>query len=282
MTNINGVSNIDNTKYNANTQKLSTQGTDFESYLGESKSLDQIFEKASQKYGVPVNLLKAIGKQESNFNPKAESRCGAQGIMQLMPATAKGLGVTDSFDPEQNIMAGAKYIASKIKKYDGDVKLALAAYNAGSGNVAKYGGIPPFKETQNYVKKVMGYYNQSDVKIADKYNYSSDIKSSGNIKSSTKEGVESKPLHVASVQVPSTITTNNAYLFASNPSTLIDSVDDLDTIFSYQDYIRFLDIILNEEEESSDKSDKNSNTKFSDINYNPTVLNLLINQKNEG
>lgn len=120
-------------------------------------SLDDIFERAAAKYNVPVSLLKAIGKAESGFNPDAVSRSGAQGVMQLMPATARSLGVTDSFDPEQNIMGGANYISQMLAKFDGDVSLALAAYNAGPGNVSKYGGIPPFTETQNYVQKVLGY-----------------------------------------------------------------------------------------------------------------------------
>ena len=119
--------------------------------------LNQIFEAASEKYNVPVALLKAVAKAESNFNPNVVSSAGAMGVMQLMPETAKELGVTDAFDPEQSIMGGAKYLSDKLKMYDGNVELALAAYNAGSGNVAKYGGVPPFKETQNYIKKVLAY-----------------------------------------------------------------------------------------------------------------------------
>lgn len=126
----------------------------------ETNSLDQIFERASEKYNVPVTLLKAVAKAESNFNPTAESKAGAQGIMQLMPATAKNLGVTNSFDPEQNIMGGAKYLRQMLDKFDGNTELSLAAYNAGPGNVLKYNGIPPFNETQNYVTKVMGYCGQ--------------------------------------------------------------------------------------------------------------------------
>lgn len=125
-----------------------------------TKSMDDIFDQASAAYGVPVSLLKAIGKAESNFDSKAVSGSGAQGVMQLMPRTAQSLGVKDPFDAEQNIMGGAKYISQMLERYDGNTKLALAAYNAGSGNVAKYGGIPPFKETQEYVTKVMAYAGQ--------------------------------------------------------------------------------------------------------------------------
>lgn len=127
--------------------------------LSCSAQLDAIFDEAASKYGVDAKFLKAIAKCESDFSPECTSRSGAMGIMQLMPQTAASLGVTNAYDPYQNIMGGARYISEKLAQYNGDKSLALAAYNAGSGNVAKYGGIPPFKETQNYVAKVMAYYN---------------------------------------------------------------------------------------------------------------------------
>ena len=120
-------------------------GNDFEAY----------FQAASEAYGVPVNLLKAVAKAESAFDPTAVSHCGAQGVMQLMPATARYLGVNDAFDPAQNIMGGAKYIRMMLDRFDGDVSKALAAYNAGPGAVDKCGGVPSY--TQAYVNKVLGY-----------------------------------------------------------------------------------------------------------------------------
>lgn len=141
-----------------------------------SEYMDSIFQKASAQYDVPANLLKAVAKAESNFNPKAVSGSGAAGVMQLMPKTAEYLGVKDIFDAEQNIMGGAKYLSELIKKYDGNTALALAAYNAGSGNVAKYGGIPPFNETKNYISKVMSYTKEGmDTSYFSATNSSSDI-----------------------------------------------------------------------------------------------------------
>lgn len=139
---------------------LKSQTTSEKTTASESTDMDTIFAKASATYNVPVNLIKAVAKVESNFNPNAVSCCGAQGVMQLMPSTAKGLGVSDPFDAEQNIMGGTKYLSQMLDRYDGDVKLTLAAYNAGAGNVSKYGGVPPFKETQAYVQKVMSNMNQ--------------------------------------------------------------------------------------------------------------------------
>jgi hypothetical protein len=115
---------------------------------------------AANKYGVDPALFAAVVKQESNFNPNAQSGAGAKGLTQLMDATAKGLGVTNSFDPLQSLDGGAKFLGSLLKEFHGDVSLALAAYNAGPGAVKKYGGIPPYQETQRYVPKVLGFAAQ--------------------------------------------------------------------------------------------------------------------------
>lgn len=155
------INRIQNSPYinNHTTHKPnSVKATSFEEILNSNinsqTNLDKIFEDASQKHGIPTELLKAVAKVESNYNPKAVSSSGASGVMQLMPATARGLGVTDVFNAEQNINGGAKYLSQLYKKYNGDLNLTLAGYNAGPGNVAKYGGVPPFKETENYIIKV--------------------------------------------------------------------------------------------------------------------------------
>ena len=124
-----------------------------------SAELNEYFQQAADTYGVDVKLLKCIAYAESNFRPDATSRSGAMGVMQLMPKTAEGLGVTDAYDPQQNIMGGAKYISIQLERFEGNIEFALAAYNAGPNRVKEYGGIPPFEETQNYVKKIMNVYN---------------------------------------------------------------------------------------------------------------------------
>ena len=130
---------------------------------GNGADLDAIFSAAGVRYNIPPNLLKAIAKVESGFRPDAVSKAGALGIMQLMPGTANTLGVADPLDLTQNIMGGAKYLREMLDRFNGDVELALAAYNAGPGAVVKYGGIPPYSETQSYVPKVLNIFVGGDI-----------------------------------------------------------------------------------------------------------------------
>ena len=122
--------------------------------------LDWIIYRAGKKSGVDPRFIHAVIKQESRYDPKAVSPVGAQGLMQMMPATAKRFGLKDPFDPTANVEAGTKYLKWLLKRFNGDVTLALAGYNAGEGSVDKYKGIPPYNETQNYVKKIVANYGK--------------------------------------------------------------------------------------------------------------------------
>jgi len=123
-----------------------------------SAELDSIIQTTAQRHNVDPNLVRAVIKVESNFNPRAVSPKGAMGLMQLMPATARNLSVSDPFDPEQNVNAGVRHLRELLDSYQGDVSLSLAAYNAGSGAVARSKGVPPYSETRQYVKRITTLY----------------------------------------------------------------------------------------------------------------------------
>ena len=149
--------NILDEKLNENT-KTAENSIEKTTFKNSRENIENLIEKYAVKNNLDPDFIKAVVKQESGFNPDAKSKCGAMGLMQLMPQTAKGLGVVDAFDPEQNIEGGVKYLKSMLNRFNNDPKLALAAYNAGPGAVQKYGDIPPYRETQNYVKNIMSSY----------------------------------------------------------------------------------------------------------------------------
>jgi soluble lytic murein transglycosylase-like protein len=124
----------------------------------KGRALNAEFQKVATKFSVDPALLKAVARAESCFDPSAVSRAGAKGLMQLMPTTAKAMGVTNILDPQQNLLGGAQYLAAMLARYSSDTHLALAAYNAGPGNVDKYNGVPPFNETRRYIKSVTKFH----------------------------------------------------------------------------------------------------------------------------
>jgi soluble lytic murein transglycosylase-like protein len=138
-----------------------TSATQTKTLARTDSNYESLITSTASKYGVDANLVRAIVQAESNFNPKATSYVGAQGLMQLMPGTARSLGVSDPLDPQQNVDGGVRFLKGLLTRYNGNVEKAVAAYNAGPGAVDKYNGVPPYRETQTYVKRVLGLMGKS-------------------------------------------------------------------------------------------------------------------------
>ena len=161
--NLENLDNLDNNVANVGTGNNVDNNIAYLNRYGDAEIQAKIQEEitlASMRYGVDENLIKAVIMQESSFSPTSLSSAGAQGLMQLMPATSQGLGITNPWDIAQNIDGGSRLLSKYLEDYDGNLKLVLSAYNAGPGAVRKYGGVPPYKETQNYIQKVIAYYNR--------------------------------------------------------------------------------------------------------------------------
>ena len=158
MNTVNYITPSDGDIYLVNNQTyVNSGGTDFDKIYNNitvDDSLENIFAGAAKEFGINENFLKAVAQAESGFDPDAVSYCGAQGIMQLMPSTAESYGVEDPYDARQSITGGAKLLSWLLDDYNGNVSLALAGYNAGCGAVQKYGGVPPYDETVNYINKI--------------------------------------------------------------------------------------------------------------------------------
>lgn len=153
------VPSLDNVTYNIYIRESSSHRTNQpDADTSSSTRYDDLIAEASRRFGVNESLLKAIIKAESNFNPRAVSKKGAKGLMQLMPENIRAFNVSDPFDPRENIMGGTRYIKRMISRFGGQLPLAIAAYNAGPEKVDQYQQIPPYKETQDFVKRVLKYY----------------------------------------------------------------------------------------------------------------------------
>lgn len=228
-----------------------TQQTDFDGMINQissgSESLDDIFKEVSDEYGVDLNLLKAVAKAESDFDTEAVSSCGAQGIMQLMPTTAQSLGVEDPFDARQNITGGAKMLAYLLDDYNGNVSLALAAYNAGSGAVSRYGGVPPYNETLRYIDRIndiLGGVLSNDSRTIDgaaktDMSGSEAVEDTGIMVSSSSASEQSDAVFLDKNglnRLRSQITANRAYVAGQRTSYTSSGYRTTRTLLDYDDY----------------------------------------------
>ncbi len=280
---VNGIGNV-----NATNQTNTTNSTTsaFDDILAtetanlndkeKTYNLDDIFNEASAKYNVDVNLLKAIAYNESRFQPDVTSQAGAMGIMQLMPSTAKAMGVENAYDPYESIMGGAKLLNTLSDMFDGDTTLMIAAYNAGAGNVEKYDGVPPFSETKAYVENVLNTLKTG-------------VETEG-ITVTAQSDIDTKETTAASALLTDTISTTDS-TFTSSASDILSTalLQNTGTAdgYTYEQYKllmtyfeNMMDIISSMGETTTDdESEKDSlNSLFelarTNITYNRSTINL--------
>ncbi len=220
-------------------------------------NLKDIFAEAAEKYGIPQELLEAIGYHESRFQTGVTSSAGAMGIMQLMPGTAQAMGVQDAYDPYDNIMGAAKLLGYLSDLYDGDLKLTLAAYSAGTGNVAKYGGVPPFSETQNYIKDIFEMLNSGESFLNENQTVSVSGKAAGT-ENAAQKSIEQKS------EKQKTAGTNGKNVYVENGLYKNLKLDDRFTYSEYEMlmeyYTNMLEIISKIGDTDSDDSEDDSLT----------------------
>ena len=261
----------------------------------QTKSLEAIFKEASETYGISEDLLKAVAYNESRFQPDVTSSAGAMGIMQLMPGTASAMGVENAYDPYQNIMGGAKLLSNLSDMYDGNTSLMLAAYAAGTGTVAKYGGVPPLDSVNNYIAKIYDTMESGIARNVPDVNYNVDgtaapaatantvgsSANTANTSTDTQSQASNTNPYANSMlaggtplaKTGETATTNIYDYRSSNTLNNMLSYSDYDLLITF--YENMLDIIANMGGSDNNDEDSLSSYLYNNLTYTKNNINLL-------
>mgnify|MGYP004468552849 CR=1 FL=1 len=276
---VNNINPLDGDSYLVNgNNSVTSSGTDFDKIYNDisvDDSLENIFGQAAAKFGINENFLKAVAKAESGFDTNAESYCGAQGIMQLMPFTSESYGVTDPFDARQNIYAGAQLLSELLDQYNGNATLALAAYNAGSGSVSRYGGVPPYDETVGYINRINDYLGgalSEDSRTVDNAE-ATDFSLSGRV--DVTDG-NSQPDSKASVKVSDSQYVADVSSDNTNDSNILSYEDYMYVINTYKDILEKIFSVISTDE------DDNSSVQLYNMVTGSTLGSVKNNVKDNG
>lgn len=290
-TNITQPSQVENGEFD----KIFEQETTNLNNQPQTKSLDAIFKEASMTYGISEDLLKAVAYNESRFQPDVTSSAGAMGIMQLMPGTASAMGVENAYDPYQNIMGGAKLLRNLSDMYDGNTSLMLAAYAAGTGTVAKYGGVPPLDSVNQYISRIYDIMESGVAQNVPDVNYNVDGSATSAAAANTTESsantanTNTAKTNQAQSQNPyansmlagntplaktgETATTNIYDYRSSNTLNNMLSYSDYDLLITF--YENMLDIIANMGGSDNNNEDSLSSYLYNNLTYTKNNINLL-------